>query len=289
MSPQRPPLRKIIRRTAVKAERANAFFMAGAVAFNILLAAVPFVFLLLGLAGFLLPLVDDPREIVLRFVSTGVSTTTGDWGSLELVERVLGGLVRDRTGVSLLGTVLFAWFSTRLAGSLRTVLREVFEIEPSKGVIHGKLYDAGAVLVGTLLISINLAMTIFLQAWGSEGLTRLGVHGDALSFLEAFLVRVTGFSAIWVMSLVVYRFLADERVLWRTAIVAATTMTVIHEALKFVFGWYVTSVASYGSVYGNLANLAVLFFWVYYASSAFVFSGIFAYAWTTPERLGNST
>jgi membrane protein len=266
-----------------RAERINAFFLAGAVSLNILLAAVPFVFLLLGLAGFLLPLIDDPQEVVLRFVRTAVSATTGDWGSVELVDDLVRGLIRDRTGVSLLSTVLFIWFATRLAGALRTVLSQTFDLEPSRGVIHGKLFDAAAVLVGTLLVTVNLAVTVFLRTWGSEGLARLGIRGEALSFLESGIVQATGLLAIWIVAVLVYRFMADDRVSWRTAVTAATALTVLHEALKYAFGWYVTSVASYGSVYGNLANLAVLLFWVYYTSSAFVLSGAFAYVWMGME------
>ena len=57
---------------------------------------------------------------------------------------------------------------------------------------------------------------------------------------------------------------------------AATLMALAHETLKYAFGWYITSVAQYRSVYGNLANLAVLLFWVYYTAIAFVGSGLLA-------------
>jgi uncharacterized BrkB/YihY/UPF0761 family membrane protein len=43
--------------------------------------------------------------------------------------------------------------------------------------------------------------------------------------------------------------------------------------LKLGFSWYVTSVADYSTTYGNLATLAVLFFWVYYTSIAFILAG----------------
>ena len=283
MSPDRRSIRRVFKRTIVRAARVNAFFLAGAVSFNVLLAALPFLFLLAGLAGFLLPLVEDPRGALLGFLLDAVPATTPDSGPAELVDRVVGGLIRDRAGVSLLGSILFIWFSTRLVGAIRTVLRQVFQTESSKGIIHGKLFDAGVVVVGTVLIVINLAVTVFLRAWGSEGMSRLGLAGDALSLLELLLVRATGFLAIWTLCLLVYRFLADERVSWRTAMVAATTMALLHEGLKYAFGWYVTSVASYGSVYGNLANMAVLLFWVYYTSSAFVLSGVFAHAFRSPQ------
>ena len=271
----------MLARAAVRSERINLFFLAGAISFNVLLAAVPFALLLLGLVGFLLPLSSNPTELVMRLLRAAVTTTTGNWGSGPLLDNALDGLIRDRAGVSLLGSVLFLWFSTRLAGALRTVLRVTFSIAPTKGVIHGKLFDMGAVLVGTVLVTTNLSATVFLRAWGSDWLERTGLRGEALSALESALVHATGLVAIWIVLLMVYRFLADDRISWRMAALAATIMAVLHEALKFAFGWYATGVAQYDSVYGNLANLAVLFFWVYYTSAAFVFSGLLAHGYLT--------
>lgn len=268
----------------MRADRINLFFLAGAISFNVLLAAVPFAFLLLGLVGFLLPLSSDPTELVLRLLRAAVSTTTGNWGSVELLENALDGLIRDRAGVSALGTVLFVWFSTRLAAAVRTVLRQTFSIAPSKGVIHGKLFDIGAVLVGTVLVTLNLAATVFVRAWGSEWLARTGLRGETLSLIEFAMVQATGLVAIWIVLVLVYRFLADDRISWRMAALAATIMAVLHEGLKFAFGWYATALAQYDSVYGNLANLAALFFWVYYTSSAFIFSGLLAYTFLSPAE-----
>ncbi|MGI9627601.1 MAG: YihY/virulence factor BrkB family protein [Longimicrobiales bacterium] len=275
--------RTLLRRVVVKAARGDAFFLAGAVSFNVLLAALPFLFLLLALAGFLLPLVEDPRSVLIHFFLDAVPSTDSQSGQVEFADRVVEGLIRDRTGASVLGMILFVWFSTRLVGAIRTVLRRVFEVEASKGIIYGKLFDSGVVIVATALVTVNLAVTVFVRTWGTERVARLGLDANALSLFEMFLVRATGFLAIWVFGLLVYRFLADGRVRWRTAIIAATTMAVLHEGLKFAFGWYVTSVASYSSVYGNLANLAVLLFWVYYTSAAFVLSGVFAHVWCGTE------
>ncbi len=269
-------------RAAARAEQINLFFLAGAISFNVVLTAVPFAFLLLGVVGFLLPLVEDPAGLVLRLLRAAVNTTTGNWGSGELVDDVLDGLIRDRAGVSALGTVLFLWFLTRLVGTLRTVLRQVFEITPSKGVIHGKLFDLAAVFLGTMLVTLNLGATVFVRAWGSGWLGRTGLRGDALSLLQSALVQTTGLVAIWIVLVLVYRFLADDKISWRMAALAATIMAVLHEGLKYAFGWYVTGLAQYDSVYGNLANLAVLFFWVYYTSSAFVFGGLLAHSYLDP-------
>ena len=55
-----------------------------------------------------------------------------------------------------------------------------------------------------------------------------------------------------------------------------------------LFSWYATEVANYGSTFGNLATVAVLFFWIYYESLVFILGGEVAQVYTMrrASRLG---
>ena len=55
--------------------------------------------------------------------------------------------------------------------------------------------------------------------------------------------------------------------------------------LKYGFSWYVTDVASYGSIYGTLLTVAVLFFWIYYSAIVFILGGEIAQVWTMRRAL----
>lgn len=273
-------LGRILKRTWERGGQIDVFFLGGAVAFSVTLAAVPFLLLLLGLVGFLLPHIDDPSDAVLAFLMAEVPQSDGLLDPTSFVGGLLESLVRDRAGISLVGIFLFVWFSTRLVGSLRVVLRQVFDVQDGRGIVAGKAFDGLVVLAGTLLVTVNLAVTLFVIALGSEGVRRLGITGDVLSSFEAVLVRATGFVAIWVLSLLVYKLITERKISWKTAVLAATFMALAHEALKLAFSWYVTSVATYRSVYGSLATVAVTFFWIYYTATAFVVGGLVAEAIT---------
>ena len=64
-------------------------------------------------------------------------------------------ILESRGTVQLVSAVGFVWFSTRLFGSLRTVLANVFDIEQERGIIQGKIFDIKITILSTILITAN--------------------------------------------------------------------------------------------------------------------------------------
>ena len=126
------------------------------------------------------------------------------------------------------------------------------------------------------LLKNRLDATGALLCWDThrahEAMAADGIK-QVLRSTERALVRLLAFGSTWAMFALVYWYVAARQISWRTAGVAATVMAVSYELMKWGFGWYVTSVADYGSAYGNLATIIVLFFWIYYVAVGFVLSG----------------
>src|SRR5687768_5448295 len=100
----------------------NIFFLAGGIAFNILLAAIP-IFLLLatGLAYLLNHSTDASSAEVGRIIDRLLPVAQGPD---SIIARVLNDVIRSGNTVGWWSAIGFIWFSTRLFGSLRTVLAE---------------------------------------------------------------------------------------------------------------------------------------------------------------------
>jgi membrane protein len=110
-----------------KAGQDDIFFLAGAIAFNILVAAVPFLLLLIAAFGFVLPfMVEDPEQAAVEYV---VSFLPAARNIIEFTRDEVNQIIAGRTPAGVIGLLLFVWFSTRLIGSLRSVLREVFDLQ----------------------------------------------------------------------------------------------------------------------------------------------------------------
>ena len=255
-----------------KAGSDDIFFLAGGIAFNFLLAAIPFLLLLIAAFGYILQrTVADPRAAVIAYIfsilpaSERVVEVTG-----ELVDQAVGE--RNRFGV--LGILLLVWVSTRLIGSLRSALRSVFDIREDRGIVAGKIFDAKMVIVAGTLFVANTAITVALEAAQRYGTELLGLadRGEVL-VAQALYAQVLAYAFIFLMFVLIYRYLPARRVSWRIALVASTFTGLSFELLKAVFAWYVANVADYTSAYGTLATFILLVFWIYYSAVVFVLGG----------------
>jgi membrane protein len=255
-----------------KAGQDNIFFLAGGIAFNVLVAAAPFLLLLVAIFGVVLQAtIADPQQAAIDYV---LSILPASQGVIDFTRVQIDAIIAGSTRAGLLGLFLFVWFSTRLIGSLRSVLREVFDLPEDRGIIAGKIFDIKMVIVAGTLFLANTGTTVVLEAIHTYGIEWLGPRFEGgFRLIRALWGQLLAFGFIFVMFLLIYRYLPARRTPWRIALVAATFTSVVWELLKAAFAWYVANVASYSSTYGALATLVVLVFWIYYSAVVFILGG----------------
>ena len=116
----------VAKRTLEAAYEDNIPFLASALSFDVILTAIPFLVLLLGVVGSLVQHQIatqqlDLAELLRRFMPGG--------DAVRDVETVLAQVVASRGQLTLFGVPLFLYFSTRLFGGLRAALNDVFDTE----------------------------------------------------------------------------------------------------------------------------------------------------------------
>ncbi|MEO7083055.1 MAG: YihY/virulence factor BrkB family protein [Gemmatimonadaceae bacterium] len=256
----------------------NVFFLAGGIAFNLILAAVPFVLLLAAGVGWLLPLVYrgdvNSTKTVFDFVDGLMPAHNhGDTSSLD---KLITDMLRTAGSVTIYSAVVFVWFSTRLFGSLRTVLASVFDIETERGIIAGKIFDVKITVVSTLLfvasVTVNTYVTLGTSS-GASALVTLGLRKDVMDNVEANMGRALAFAFIALMFFALYKYLPIRQIRTRTAWVAAAFTSLSFEIARILFEIYARTFNP-GSLYtGTLTAIAVVVVWFYYASVIFLLGG----------------
>lgn len=252
-----------------KAAEDNIFFLASAMTFSILVTVIPFLILLLSVAGLLLqPQFDLPRSEVLEWFWRLLPVTSPQ--VREALQENIQQIADSAGSIGLVSGVAFVWFSTRLFGALRTVLEEVFDLRGGPGVVKGKVMDVGMVLVSTVLLCLNIAISSFLTGLGQEGLRALGFEPGGF---ETALGFVAAFVFVYLMFLLIFKFVALNRIGWRTAALAAFVAAVGFELVKAGFGWWVSNYADYSAVFFAFSTFVVVVIAIYYGSVLFVLGG----------------
>jgi membrane protein len=251
----------------------NVLFLAGGIAFNILLAALPFMLLLAAGITYILPIVyagsinstDQIGVFLDRLLPAHVETDSP-------VHRLINDLLRTRRSITIYSAIGFIWFSTRLFGSLRTVLASVFDIETERGIIAGKVFDVKITVVSTLLFAASVTVTTYVGL-ASHALVSVGLRTDVLSGVDYWVGRVLGFAFLALMFYALYKFLPIRRVTTASAWVAAGFTSVCFEGARTAFAYYTRTFNPVSMYRGTLTAIVFVVVWCYYAALIFILGG----------------
>lgn len=253
----------------------NIFFLASGISFNILLAIVPFILLFATALTYLLnqsttAATAEIADLMERFLPIRPDGTEAP------ATRIISDIIKARGAVGLYSLIGFVWFSTRLFGSLRSVLAAIFDIEYDRGIVDGKIFDVKVTIVSSLLMVVYTGLSAYLAIATTRGvnvLIALGLRQDVMGGVEYTIGRILAFIFIVAFFFGLYKFLPNKKIRWQTAMVGALLTGVAFEVAKVVFNIYVNSFRP-GSLYTKtLAALVVTILWIYYSAVVFIIGG----------------
>jgi membrane protein len=255
-------------RAAVAGFRAHrGLFLASGLSFNLLICLIPILFFTVSLAGFVLS-----RGAAVEAVVNQLAYLVPVYRD-ELHETLIE-IVRRRSLSGLLGTVVLLVFSSQLFAALRLVLNEVFGFSRGPGFVHGMLKDLLLLLVMTFLFLASIVITD-LFGWIKLLLTvPVGMPREGIRLI--FIGLALGFNTA--LFFVAYRYFPHRKVPAGAALAGALLASLLWEAAKQLFRWYIVSVGVYDKIYGPLGALVALSMFAYYSAIVFVLGAEFSAA-----------
>jgi membrane protein len=279
----------VIRRAARLLWRAiNRFFdhhgpdRAAAVAYYALLSIVPLLIFLISVGVAILGSFDQAYAGTM-FLIGGVVVHL-DPQSLETLRAFVERATRFQWG----GILLLAWTSKRIFAALNSALAHVFEV-PNRGWAGGNLTALAMVLVTGTGLLCTLAMTTVMA--GVEGAANRYVGTDAAKAFHSLQGFVLGHVVppliTFVFFFMLYRVTPRRTVSTAHAASGALLATILWEAAKAGFAYYIRNLAHYAGLYGALEAIIVLGLWLELSVSIILFCGEIV-ALLLPPRPGPS-
>ena len=231
--------------------------MAASLAYYALFALFP---LLLGLIVILSFFLD--QEVVRGELETLLAKNLP--GAQEIVTRNLDNVVRLRGAIGLVAFAGLLWSGSAVFGALTRILDRTWEVR-DRHAFHIVRARSLVMLVGVAaLVVLSLSSTTLLQlAAELAEVERLGALGTFLASGARLLLQGSSLVGSLLVPTLLYRFAPSERIAWREVLPGALLAGLLFEAAKNVFVLYLSRFASFDLVYGSLASVIILLFWVY--------------------------
>jgi membrane protein len=146
-------------------------------------------------------------------------------------------------------------------GAVERAANRAWDIHRDRPFPIRKLRDIAMALGTGILFSLSLGSTAIFSILSDMDLPGAGAASNYGAKFLAFLLSLLIF-------MVIYKFLPNTKTFWRYIWPGALLAAVLFEIAKILFVFYLSHFADYESVYGSLASVIALLFWIYI--SAFI-------------------
>lgn len=253
----------------------DLFFLASGLAFSILLAALPFVLLVVaGLALLLGQSPDTAAASAHAFLDQLLPAHAE--GRDSAAHRLVDEVLRARGTLGLWSAVIYLWFSARLWGALRSALARVLDTAPPRGIIAGKLFDFRMTFATSALVVAYVTLNAYIAVATSGAvryLVELGLREDVMGGLEYLVGRLISLLLVFALFWGVYRYIPVKRLHTSSVVLGAVTASALFEVAREVYA-VVTASAGPATLYaGTLYTIVSVVFWVYYAAFILLLGG----------------
>jgi YihY family inner membrane protein len=254
----------VFRAAAVQFSATGATFLAQAIAFNVVFAAIPLSLVVVAMFGYVFGTVaGDMRALdaIDQFAPQFYDLVSGNIQSVVRYRGVSGGL----------GLIGLIWSAKNVFGAVSYGLDRSLGLQSRHFLFEVLVAVVLVPLLGLVLIvatAAPLAITFVERFTGLEYL-RYAPQIGSYSFSFAF---------VFVVVMLTYAYLPNRRPKLRFAIPGALVTAVGYSIAQLAFGIYAAHANAF-QIYGTLAAIFALMLWAYYCCVIFLFGAHVSAQW----------
>ena len=248
-------------RTGVAFGRDRCSIAAGGITYFALISIFPLALVALSVGGFMLENEADRQDFIDSIID---EIPLDEESGAEDLEDIIVSIANARGTLGIFGILGALYTGSALFTAVRLALNGVFGGEKLRSFFAGKAIDIGLVMVFALLLFLSIAATFAITfivgvvdeivPKDAEAITRFGL------VVSYFVIPPAISTATF---LLLYAIVPAQPVPWRAALPGVMVATVVFEALKVGFSWYVASFGNYNATYGSLGFIIILLFFIY--------------------------
>ncbi|PZR57379.1 MAG: hypothetical protein DLM50_06185 [Candidatus Meridianibacter frigidus] len=251
------------REAGVRFSRDGCAFLAQAIAFNALFTLFPLLLLSITAASYVYP---NSQQRVLDFVDTLAPTLH------DFIAGNLQSYFGARVGSGIIALAFAVWAGKNLFMALAYALDRALGVPKGRPLVHDialsivMLPMVGILLIVAMALPILISVVVAFSDLPDQGLlTQLLGYGVSLLL-------------VFVLTIIMYTFLPNRRVVWHFAVPGASFAALTWPLMQFAFAQYTTHV-NFARVYGALSAPLALLLWFYLMGSIFLFGAQLCAGW----------
>ncbi|MDA3859822.1 MAG: YihY/virulence factor BrkB family protein [Melioribacteraceae bacterium] len=250
-------------------DKNHLFLSAAGIAYSIILSVVPLVLIVFSVLGSMIDVVTIEEQVNTAIDGLIPYADAADYMKNFILSRI-PEVVKYKSLAGSIGLLGLFFTSTWLFSSMRTILNKIFRVEESKGALIGLLRDFAMVLLVLVfvLLSTYLLPTInfFVSLTEKVDILERFALGEVIHALVPYISVLLMFLMFYMF----YSFIPYVRMHYKVPIASALWATILWEAVRWLFNYYVTSYLALNKLYGTFLFFAVVMFWIFYASMVFL-------------------
>jgi len=247
----------------------HIFLGAAGIAFSLLVSVIPLTLLTFSFLGHLLS-PHSAEEQITTLINTIIPYSQPAAYVKSFILKRIPGMIQYKNITAYLGSFGLLFTSTWLFSSIRTVLNRIYGVSKHKSAFVGLLRDFGMVILLILLVLVSNfivpIMNFIIKMADKIDLFTVFRINDVQNILFSILSMLI----IFILFFAFYYLIPYENLGKKIPLLSAFWATVLWKAAEILFGYYVTNILIVEGVYGAFILIAVIIFWIFYASILFV-------------------